>query len=140
MLFYAMLYCSAVMQLCFFSYDSVVLFYYVGLQNYSVVLCLVMLVYHFLILFCTGMFSVHTMPLWYLQLNIFIPTPVSHHIYLRSQPTQSTPLFGTPQMTQNISFIHDTRSTEISTFSQCTKLQVVTHLPVYTPDTIHVCL
>ena len=117
------------------------LFYYVGLQNYNVVLCLVMLVYHLLILFCTGMFFVHTMPPWYLQFNVLIPTPVSHHIYLRSQPTQSTPLFGTPQMTQNVSFIHDTRSTEMSTFSQCTKLQVflttqvIHHTYLYTHPT-----
>ena len=65
MLFYAMLYRFAVMQRCFISYDSVVLFYYGGLQNYNVVLCLVMMAYHFLILFCTDMFFVHTMPPWY---------------------------------------------------------------------------
>ena len=59
-----------------------------------------------------------------LQLKVFIPTPVSHNIYLRSQPTQSTPLFGTTQMTQSVSSTHDTSSTYISSFSQCTKLKV----------------
>ena len=44
-------------------------------------------------------------------------------------------------MTQSASFIHDTRSTEISTFSQCTKLkvflttQVIHHTYLYTHPT-----
>ena len=33
MLFYAVLYCSVVMHRCFINYNSVVLFYYVGLQK-----------------------------------------------------------------------------------------------------------
>ena len=104
MLFYAVLYCSVVMQRCFIIYNSVVLFYYVVLQHYNVVVCLVLLVFHVLILFCTDMFFVTTMTLWYSPAQRFIPTPVSHHIYLRSQPTQSTPLFGTTQMTQSVFF------------------------------------
>ena len=119
-----MLYCSAVIQRCFINYNSVVLFYYVALQNYNVVLFLVMLVCHVLLLFCTDMFFVTTMTLWYSAAQSFIPTPVSHHIYLRSQPTQSTPLFGTTWMTQSVSLIHDTRRTDISSFSQWTKLKM----------------
>ena len=63
MLFYAVVYCSVVMQRCVTNYNGVVLFYYVGLQNYNVVLCFVMLVCHVLILFCRDMFFVTTMTL-----------------------------------------------------------------------------
>ena len=86
MLFYAMLYRFAVMQRCFISYDSVVLFYYVGLQNYNVVVCLVMMVYHFLILFCTDMFFVHTMPPWY---------SAAQRVYTNASQSSHLPTFTT---------------------------------------------
>ena len=146
MLFYAMLYCSAVMQRCFFSYNSVVLFFMLVYK--IIMLCYVLLCWFVMFLYCfvQNFFSLLQWHHGTLQLKVFIPTPVSHNIYLRSQPTQSTPLFGTTQMTQKVSFTHDTSNTYISSFSQCTKLKVslTTQVPVtltcITPDTIHTCL
>ena len=58
MLFYAMLECSAMMQRCFTSYNSVVLFF---MLVYNIIMLCVMLVCHIFILFCTDMFFVTTM-------------------------------------------------------------------------------
>ena len=108
-----------------------------------IMLCCVLLCWFVMFLYCFVQ-TCFSLLQWHhgtLQLNVFIPTPVSHHIYLLSQPTQSTPLFGTTQMTRNVSFIHDTSSTDIFSFSQSTKLnmflttQVIHHTYLYTHPT-----
>ena len=86
MLCYAVLYCSAVMQLCFITYNSIVLFYYVGVQHYNVVVCLFLLVCHVLMLFCTNMVFLTTMTLWYSVAQSFY-TNASQSSYL---PTFTT--------------------------------------------------
>ena len=62
MLFYTILECFAMMQRCFTSYNSVVLFF---MLVYKIIMLCVILVCHILILSCTDMFFVTTMTPWY---------------------------------------------------------------------------
>ena len=142
--------CCIVLQWCNVVLSVIiVLCCFIMLVYKIIMLCCVLLCWFVMFLYCFVQ-TCFSLLQWHhgtLQLKVFIPTPVSHHIYLRSQPTQSTPLFGTPQMTQSVSFTLDTRSTEIFLVLTMHQAQSVSnntshpsYLPVYTPDTIHACL
>ena len=64
------------------------------MHSYNIVVCLVLLVCNVLIVWCTYMFLFTKWHQGTLYRNFFTPTPVSHHIYLRPQPTQSIQLSG----------------------------------------------
>ena len=122
-------------------------FCYVGLYSYSVGFCLVMRVCTFLILLCTDMFSLLKWHQDTLKFTVFTPTPASLHIYLRTQPTHSAPLFGYnaddpqrflhPWHTQHRNFLaltmHQSQSVSHNTSQPY-------YLPVYATVTIHACI
>ena len=126
---------------------NVLLFCYVGLHSYTVVLCLVIRVCKFLILFCTDMFSLlkwHQDPL---KFTVIIPTPSGLHIYLRPQPTHSAPLFGY-NADDPKRFLHSWHTQHVNPLALTMhQSQSVSHntnqpsyLPVYATDTIHACI
>ena len=141
--------CYIVLQWCnvVLSVIIVLCCFYVGLQNYDVVLCLVMLVCHVLILFCTDMFFVTTMTPWYSAAQSF---------YTNASQSSHLPAFTTDTIHAAIwyntdnpkGFLHSWHKQHrhflVLTMHQAQSVSNNTshpsHLPVYTPDTIHAYL
>ena len=134
-MFVIILYCYSI------NYNNVLLLFYGGLHSYTVVVCLVMRVCNFLILFCTDMFLLLNWHQGTLKFTVFIPTSASLHVYLRTQPTHSAPLFGY-NADDPKRFLHSWHTQHsIFSLSQCTNLKVFLTIQanppiyLYTPPT-----
>ena len=139
-----MLECSAIMQRCFTSYNSVVLFF---MLVYKIIMLCVMLVCHILILFCTDMFFVTTMTLWYSAAQRF-NTNASQSSHLPTFTTDTIHAAIWYNVDDPKCFLHSWHKQHrhflVLTLHQAQHVSNDTshpsHLPVYTPDTIYACL